>query len=550
MSEHGTETEINEYGEVVFINDTDVSDSEIWKELRNSHPEVASLQRWANNSTSAARGRNKSVFEQNQYVAPQNIFDEFRLAAYAAKYDDIVSNAADTTEQLAFKRIAIEANDDNQNSIWEQILDDMNLSQRLREIWREQFIYSQLYVGVLWHRKTYAVKGKTESGNKKKQQFKDILAPRGITILDPCRVIPVGDFMFNNERLVYIADKVDVAKIDTDMLAGENTSDLVVSQLLESKYNPSSSEYQRLSTITGESDLYGRLYYLNPENCFRITATRAHYERFADVRLASIFELLDLKHILREMDRVDILSSTNCIILVKKGSDNLPANAQELAGAAAQVTQSSRIPIIVSDHRMTIEIITRQVDKVLQPDRYDGLDSRITARLYQILSTGGKAGDNSSNLFKIIASTMESRRDNIRDSIMNNILDVVFRKNDKLTNRPKMNFYPRRIALDFDGNIAMFMQDLADRGVLSPETLLAEMDILISEEMDRIKRSEEEWGDILNKYQVPYSAPRSAAAPTPQSTPKAIGRAGGGNSNGGGMNPESFLPSPPNNTNQ
>lgn len=574
----GTEIELDENGEVVFVNETGFDDDEILAAIKEQAPEIyaeVSDLAWARNPFSPTqRSRARTIFEQNRYVAPNNIFDEFRLAAYAAKYDDIVSNAVDTTENLAFKRIAVETDSDMENDIWRQIVDDIDMPQRMREMWRDQFIYSQFYFCAIWHRKSYKVKRKSDAGNKSRKEYRNLLVPRAISLLDPLRVIPVGSFLFNQEKLVYIAEVEEAKEISEKMDELNKARDPVVDQMFIGRYEPGPMKLQEIRKLTGQLDLRAeQLFYLNPENCWRVTATRPAYDKFATVRLASIFELLDLKHILRAMDREEMLSATNVIILVKKGSDEYPAEPGELAAAAAQVTQAARIPIIVSDHRMEVEIITRKTDKVLQPERYNGLDSRLTARLYQILSTGnyasGTATDNSPNLFKIIASTMESRRDNIRDALMTRVINTTWERNNKqLVEYPSMNFYPRRIALDFDNNISTFMQDLKDRNVISAETLLAEMDILLDEEIAKIKREQEKYPDILMQYQVPYSATTTtgkpqqekveqpaetapAAAVTPgkgktTGVPKADGRAGGGNSNGGGRNKDSTKPSPNN----
>ncbi len=158
----GTEIELDENGEVVFVNATGFDDDEILAAIKEQAPEIyaeVSDLAWARNPFSPTqRSRARTIFEQNRYVAPNNIFDEFRLAAYAAKYDDIVSNAVDTTENLAFKRIAVETDSDMENDIWRQIVDDIDMPQRMREMWRDQFIYSQFYFCAIWHRKSYKVK--------------------------------------------------------------------------------------------------------------------------------------------------------------------------------------------------------------------------------------------------------------------------------------------------------------------------------------------------------------------------------------------------------
>src|SRR5690606_10099253 len=138
-------------------------------------------------------------------------------------------------EQLAFKRIAIECEDEDEENIWYQIADDINLPERMRECWRELFTISQAYPAVLFERKTLKVKGKSRKGTRRKKEFKNLLVPAGITLLDPLKVIPVGNFMFNKEQLVYIADIEEAARFD-ETLAGANSSDLIISQLITGKY--------------------------------------------------------------------------------------------------------------------------------------------------------------------------------------------------------------------------------------------------------------------------------------------------------------------------
>ena len=139
---------------------------------------------------------------------------------------------------------------------------------------------------------------------------------------------------------------------------------------------------------------------------------------------------------------------------------------------------------------------------------------------------------------------------------MTKVIKPTWEFNDQLDEEPEMKFYPRRIALDFDNNIATYIQDLKDRNIISAETQLAELDIQIDNEMDKIRRELENYGDVLQFNQVPYSAPIGVGAPgdykvpdigpDPQQapTPKAAGRMGGGNKNGGGKNPDSTKPNP------
>lgn len=532
----GSEIEYDpEYG-IAIINDTEVSTEELRDGLRaaveSQSPELAAIRKWVTSSQGA--NRKGTIFNRDKFVTPTSMFEKFKLAAEAVRSDDIVSNVVETTEQLAFKRIVMECEDELEEDIWNQIINEINLSERLREGWREMFTLSQCYPAVLFQDKQYKA-----SGSRK--QFGKLSVPAGITYLDPLKVIPVGNFMFGQEDLVYLAD-VGEAKNFQETLADENSSDLVVKQLIAGYYDidgeDKKDERKLISDVTGVDSLSGRTFLLNRRNVWRITATRPSYRRFADVRMESIFELLDLKHLLREMDRATILGSTNAIILVKKGSDDRPAQAAELQQAAEQVKTTSRIPIIVSDHRLEIEIITPKVD-YLSTEKYNGLDSRITSRLYQMLATGnyssGTGSDDSIKLMRVVASSMEARRDQIRDSFMDNVFKEVWRRNPKLKSQPKMQFYPRRIALDFDPNIAQFLLDLRGMGEVSRTTVLAELDIIQSDEATKRQREAEQYDDIFTPVHVPFDSPVGN---------NGDGNTGGGNKNGGGRNPESNRPNP------
>jgi hypothetical protein len=544
----GSEFEIDPEFGITIINESEVSTEELTgylkEAVRNQAPEVAALRSWAMSSQGATRGGTNTIFNRDKYVTPDNVFAKMRLAADAARTDDIVSNAVETTEQLAFKRIVMECEDQDEQNIWNQIIDELNLEQRMREAWRETFVVSQAYAAVIFQKKDYKVKGKGDKGTKRKKTFNGLMVPAGITFLDPLKVVPVGNFMFGQEQLVYIADREEVQEMET--MARENTADLVVKQLLLNQYQPSRSERKLITESTGQSDLTGRLWVLNPKNVWRITATRSSYQRFADIRMESIFELLDLKTQLKEMDRAVLLGSTNAIILVKKGSDTHPAQSAELQQLAAEVKTTSRIPIIVSDNRLEIEIITPKNDNTLEASRYDMLNRQIATRLYQMLTTGSSRNtDDSMKLLRVMSSTMEARRDQIRDSFMDNLFDRVFELNDSLTSEPRMAFYPRNIALDFDPNKAQFLLDSRDRGDLSRDTILAELDIRQEDEYIKRKREAELYDDAFTPTNVPFdgSTPGQPEAET-KATPKAAGRAGGGNSGGGGRNPASSRPSP------
>lgn len=534
-----------------IVNETGFSRDELRGELQDRDIANA-LTRWGS-SIGHRPSRRGGMIERDRYVTPEKVFDQFRVALEAAENDDVVAGIVEATEALAFNKINMDCDDELEEDVWEQILDDIDLHSKIREMWRETFIVSQFYAGIVWGTKSYKVKRKTEKGNKSKKTFTNLKVPVGITLFDPLKVVPVGDSVFGANQLVYIANKDEAANID-NTLAGPNSSDQAVGQFLLGRYEPSRVEMQKIKEYTGAPNL-DNLYLMNPQSCFRHTATKPDYQRFATVRMKSVFEILDMKHNLREMDRQFILGGTNFILLVKRGTKEQPAKQSEVNAMAGVVQGTARNPIIVSDHRLEIEIISPPIDNVLKPEKYNSLDARITARLYQMFMTGnyaaGASGDDSLKLARVIARGMESRRLRIAQTLMKQVFKVCYEANDAFTEMPRMSFHPKRIALDFDNNVATFLQDLRDRGDISRDTILSEVDIDQDEEARKREREDKKYNDIFTPTNVPFSGQGDSNNPEseddsnqPAGNTKGAGRRGGGNNNGGGANRRSGVSQP------
>lgn len=545
------------YGPII-VNESDVDEDEIFKALTAQMPEMAALTAWGRQT------RGGGIFERDKYVTPVNIYDQFRVAHEAATTDDIVGGVMEMTESLAFQKVDMEALDEDEEDVWNQVAEQIDLDARIREMWGELFTYSQFYAAIWWGTKSFKIRGKTPAGVSRKRTFDNLTVPLGLSLLDPMKIIPVGSLLFNQERLAWVAEPGEADDIDAT-LAGRKT-DPMVSQIIEGKYEPSAVERQALAqSMSGlnNGSTYMtpgtmNLYLLRQDTVFRHTLTRPQYKRFADVRMATVFELLDLKHQLRQMDRAYLIGGTNFIILVTKGSDKFPAKPAELDNLQTQVRTVARVPVIVGDHRLDIKIITPNNDKTLQPDRYNGLDARITARLFQMFMTGnfaaGAKGDDSIKLARVVGRALQSRRQMLRRALEANIVKPMFEKNPQLLADVSLRFHPKRIDLDFDPSWAQYILQLRDRGDLSRETVLDEADYDQDDEARKREKEKEKYDEIFSPVNVPVpgvvtnpSGNRGGDQPTEptRNDPKARGTDGGGLRNKGGAAPGTGQGQPP-----
>lgn len=556
----------------VVLNDSAVPTGEAWTALNEQHPEVAALVRWGNSIS----GRGASLFERDKYVTPDNIYQQFKTAYDAAQLDDVVAGVLETSEGLALGTLDFEADDEDESDVWNQISEDIDLDARLREMWRELFTVSQFYCVTWWGTKTYKVRGKSIAGTKRKKSFR-VRCPIGMSLLDPMKVIPVGDLMFGQERLAYMATNTESDSF-RNVLAGENTSDLFVKNVIEGWYEPNVRERSHIANMGVDPE---NLWLLNQKFVWRHTETRAAYERFAPIRMKSVFELLDIKHQLRAADRANLIGATNFIILVKKGTDDLPAKPSEISQLAGQVRQQSRVPVIVGDHRLSVEIITPKNDQTLKPERYNALDARLEARLFGMFMTGnyaaGAKGDDSIKLAKVVSKGLERRRDLMIKAVKKNVVKPTMKLNERALESDKVDiyFHPKHVALDLDPSMLALIQDLRDRGDLSRESVLDEAGFDQQTEAIKRQREKERYDKIFTPTNVPFNSPnaqggpasqrlpgaqgpqgnapmgQTGRAPTNPSTPpkptnpaaqKTAGRRRGGNKNGGGANPDSKRP--------
>lgn len=507
-------------------------DEEFWSEHQGANwmePVRRALASWAEDLSSPGKGRKRSIFDRDRYVTPGKIFEQMAMAEDAMD-DDVVDGIYDVTESMAFKKMTIETEDEDQADVWGQIARDLNLDGYLRTVWRELFKVSQYYGVVWWSQKTYRVRGEGDGGRKRRKEF-NIRAPVGLGVMDPLRVVPVAFDIFGNHSLAWIADKGEMETFTSDK-KDRVLGDALVEQLFLGKYTPSQSELQKLKT---EDIPVDRLILLNPENTWMGSLTKATYERWARVRMKSVLPLLDMKHQLREMDRAFLIGGINFIVLVKKGTDTHPVQkASEVTAVANQMKTQAKSSVIVSDHRLEIEIITPDLEHILSSSKYSVLDDRIRLRLLGGLAPPADTGNRESQitLAKIVALGIENRRHMIKRDIEAAVLRATADRNsDDFDDTPSIEYLPRRLDMLFDPQVATELQSIRDRGELSRQTFLEEFMFDLSLEKKRREREKEaKLDDIFQPVQVPFDSPGKLGGGNqpPGESPGAAGRRGGG----------------------
>lgn len=475
---------------------------------------AAQLETWVSNTRSIT-GKT-SLFDRGKYVGSDNVYAQMKMARTAVTDDDVVAATIELTEGLAFQGLKWESGDWDTSDIFNQMAAEQNLDAVIRKMWREESTESQATVALWWDYGTFNVRGKTTKGNRRKKNVK-VWFPRAITVLDGARIVPVGLLAFGQERLAWRATKGEIASYD--LVARGRLKDAMFDRFYDGKYTVTDAdEAKDLTYLKVDTS---RLLLLDEKYVRRHTATRPDYQRFATVRMNSIFRLLDMKQQLLEADRVALVGAANYILLVKKGDEKDPAYPEEIANLKENYHTLAKLPVIFSDHRLNIEIISPKQDFTLQAEKYDALDTRIAARLLSTLNagrSGGRGSDSGTSLNRPVARGLENRRHMLRRFLEKEIARAVVEhpKNEGIFDEgaPSLAFSPPNIQLDSDAALASIVMQARTMRDLSRESFLEYFGFDQEVEAMRFELEEEKYDDIF-KTAVPFNSPQNAPGGAP-----------------------------------
>jgi len=500
-----------------YVNESGIPDELFMDELRENREIASIVEQWSQSLRSNRDRGVTDIFGRKRWNGLGHIFSDMSRAAFAVDHDDILSTLADVTEGLTFNRCRFEMNDDDQEDVWNQWAAEVDLDSRLREMFRELFKVSQVYVGLWWDRRTYTVRTKPDAeklleeapsrgGNTKRRKRYDLFVPSSMTILDPTKVLPVGQLMFGRERFAYCAGRSEDMAF-AEVMAGE-VIDSTVLQLLDGKYTPTVDEIHLCQELGVDPD---RLWLFRPGTVFRHSLTKAQYERFAAVRLKPIFEILDMKSALRSSDNSALVGSANFIIVIKKGSDKFPAKPAEIDNLKEQSRVVARLPVMVGDHRLSVEIVSPALDNTLTESRWQVLDSRLVfaaLRSFQpIVQGGNSSGSGVSEMSRVVSQGLENRRHQMIRAFERHIFNRAMNVSEELDERPTLTFLPKHVSLDFRVDVMNAILKLRDRGDISRETTLDELDF--DQDVEARRRAHERVAyDKVFQSGTPFTSPQ------------------------------------------
>jgi hypothetical protein len=383
-----------------------------------------------------------------------------------------------------------------------------------------------------------------KKGRKRRKSYR-LWVPTQLTVLDATKIVPVASPRWAREARLVRHPRAEVGHWQ-EVVAG-NIVDLAMDSFFIGKYNPPRAEKDRLGRMGVPTD---RLLLLNPEMVFRHTLTKPDYQAWPSLRMKSLFSILDMKRQLIAADRASLIGAANYILLVKKGTDDRPATQEEVSNLKENYNFIAKMPVIISDHRLELEIVAPKVDLTLQGEKYDTLDARILMRLLGTLSIGSKGQRNETNvtLSTAVARMMENRRHMIKRTLEKRLLRVITEHpNNQRQGKPvieesvSMVFTPRQISLGYDQSLVQALIGLRTQREISRDTILEQFGLDQATEAMRMEHEEEFYDDIF-KTQIPFASPGVGGPGTDTGDPKANGAQGGRPPGGGEPSKDSTKP--------
>lgn len=434
------------------------------------------LEQWVGDTRAGERTKS-SLFDRDKYAAPDNPYVQMQMARSAASDDDVVSGALDVLESLAIQGTSWESSDPDAAHIMNKVSEDIGLDDFVRTCFRELITYGQFVGATRWTVQEFQAPRRPDAQRSSRKKYR-LAVPMEVTTLDPSKVVPVGSSVFGRERLAWNALPEERSVWDL-MVKQHIPDDPMMFELFSGAYN--ATERERL-VLQDHGITVDNLLELNAGQVWRKTLTKSRYEPWAGVPLKSVFRLLDLKQQLIESDRVVLAGIANYIILVRKGKKDEEATQEELENVRGNFQRLAKIPVVISDHRLEIDIIAPKFDHVLEADRYDTVDARILNRMLGSLDGGdGGSGDVEGQVrSRMIQRVLENRRRMvrdamqrfIRDAIWNNPLNAQALKDLQDDVKPAMVYTPRNVQIDNDSQLIQLLVQLREKKEISRHTIL------------------------------------------------------------------------------
>lgn len=493
---------------VIIDNRTDLPDGEVRQAIMSQWVETAGMQFGTPSSFQLyATNGSSSMMTRTPFRAPMNIVEEIKLARQVAETDDDIVAVIGQAINTAFRDGMQNQHEEEATlHLFNECAKAMNLDVQLKELYREYLIANQVTTLSLFSRQRLAF---TPSGTQERVQAQ-ISVPR-IGVLPAENIRVVSNDIFGEGELAY--DVTDVALKDwLDTYFARTTTAAIKFKMARENPVMAALFTGTVQVPFNDQDMFSAgktLYTLNPRMVHRTTMPKGAvaYPRPA---LTANFALLEAKRLLNIMDYSLLQGGTNYIVVVRQGSDKLPAQQPELDNLVDQVRSASRTGVLVGDHRLTVDIITPNLTELLNAEKRKLIGRKMAMALLRIPEqvTHDAGGDGAKQEMTWVENSVTSDRHDVKRHVERFVYDEIVKRNPTTFRKGAPRLWFQRIVLTGGKDFFEQVVKARDRGDI-PRKYAVEV-LGFDYEAGRAQRSrEKEAGDdeLMVPGSVPFDSP-------------------------------------------
>lgn len=491
---------------ITVVNETGLPDEIINGAVQEQFIETSALN-WGRPTTFQNYTGRGSMLSRAEYRTPTNVIDEIKLARDLAERDDDVAAAIGAMISTAFADGMENFHDDEKTvGLFNAAAREMNLDGVLKEFYREYLIAGSLTSVALFTREN--LEWSPSSGENREDSMATPVA--GVIHGENIRVI--GDDTFGTADLAY--DPEDerlrewlLAYFNPETSAARKRQmgleNRVAANMFTGIVNPNDVD-DECSPYNGD-----QLFLLNPRLVHRTTMPKGSW-KYPRPLLTRDFSLLEAKRLLNIMDFALLQGGSNFIVVVRKGSDKLPATPVELASLGNVLRSASKTGVIVGDHRLSIEVITPELKELLNPEKRRLLGRKLASALLRIPEAGVEqpGSEGMKTEVELLSRVITADRHDIKRHVERFIYREMVRRNKStFTNGAPKLWFPK-VVLQGTNYFTDYVLKLRDRGDI-PRKWAVEAGGFDYEAGKQQRQRELDAGDdeTLMPAAVPFSSP-------------------------------------------
>jgi uncharacterized protein (DUF983 family) len=396
----------------VIDNRTDLPDGVVQHAIEDRWVELAGMQfSQPSNFSLYATTNQGSMLARTPFRTPSNPIQEVQLARTVADTDDDVGAAIGELLAIAFGGGLMNQHSDEKTlEFFNQICEPtgLDLETTFEEMYREYLISGSITTLSLFLRQRLSYfPPKSDSPVAAQLQVPRV----GILPAENLRVI-TNDILGQGELAYHVEDSN--FKNWLNEYFNPRTPPLRKSIMAQEEPVMAALFTGRIQVPYNDGDPASRglaLFTLNQRMVHRTTMPKGAMP-YPRPLLTRNFPLLEAKRLLNIMDYALLMGGTNYIVIAKKGSEKQPAQPGEVENLQNQIVHASRSGVLVGDHRLDIQIVTPNLEEMLNPSKRKLVGRKIAMGLLrqteQVTGDAGTMG--AENEMSLLARVVTSDR--------------------------------------------------------------------------------------------------------------------------------------------